>query len=211
MLPRNVSQFEVLQTEDLKGRCGRGIKDQFLLKTQYECWWRWKMWKSHWKTNYRNASSIFAEKNEAVTSSSKEPMQASASRTFLLQHIQRKEEDTKISCSDTVALQSFDHRKFSAQKYESPRQAFQRWIKVALQRWIDVENWLIFGWRNGDNWLKHDWYFSLKDVEHWLNFCWNNADIWLKHGWVLVEHTLKFGWSNVDTRLKLGWAITFWH
>ena len=74
------------------------------------------------------------KKNEAVTSSSKEPMQASASRTFLLQHIQRKEEDTKISCSDTVALQSFDHRKFSAQKYESPQQAFQRLINVALQR-----------------------------------------------------------------------------
>ena len=34
------------------------------------------------------------KKNEAVTSSSKEPMQASASRTFLLQHFQRKEEDT---------------------------------------------------------------------------------------------------------------------
>ncbi|XP_078327996.1 zinc finger MYM-type protein 1-like [Crassostrea virginica] len=56
------------------------------------------------------------EKIEAVTSSSKESMQASA---FSLQQFQPKEEGTKVSYSDTVTLQSFDKRKFSAQKYES--------------------------------------------------------------------------------------------
>ena len=59
------------------------------------------------------------EKIEVVTSTSEEPMQARASRTFSLQQFQPKEEDTKVSYSDTVTLQSFDQRKFSAQKYES--------------------------------------------------------------------------------------------
>ena len=54
-----------------------------------------------------------------MTSSLEEPMQASASRTFSLQQFQPKEGDTKVSYSDTVTLQSFDQRKFSAQKYES--------------------------------------------------------------------------------------------
>ena len=57
------------------------------------------------------------EKIEVVTSTSEEPMQARASRTFSLQQFQPKEEDTKVSYSDTVTLQSFDQRKFSAQKF----------------------------------------------------------------------------------------------
>ena len=42
------------------------------------------------------------------------PHRRSASRTFSLQQFQPKEEDTKVSYSDTVTLQSFDQRKFSA-------------------------------------------------------------------------------------------------
>ena len=55
------------------------------------------------------------EKIKAVTSSMEEPMQASASRIFLLQQFQTQREDTKVAFLDTVTLQSFDQRKFSAQ------------------------------------------------------------------------------------------------
>ena len=74
------------------------------------------MWKSYWKSNYRNASSTFGEKNWS--------RDLIVGRTYAGKCFKNifvatpKEEDTKVSFSDTVTLQSLDQRKFAAQKYE---------------------------------------------------------------------------------------------